>query len=79
TREGRIGPTARNCSGQWSEAALPLAQIETRTGPGQGSARGLREFAPILGCAQLIGGFDFVVFVQYYWALLDISRKEEAA
>ena len=52
TREGRIGPTARNCSGQWSVVGDPLRLPETGTGPDRGlvAPSGIREFGPILVC-----------------------------
>ncbi len=50
TREGRIGPTAQNCSGQWSEEALHLLQGRKRTGHGFVATRGTGKITPILGC-----------------------------
>ena len=54
TREGRIGPTAQNCSGQWSVAALILAETRMGTDHGLGGSRGIREFAAINWDAPLI-------------------------
>ncbi|MDE0464840.1 MAG: hypothetical protein OXH93_20645, partial [Caldilineaceae bacterium] len=51
--EGRIGPTAQNCSGQWSEAALPLRQSLTRTGNHSVATRGIGKFTPFLGCTPI--------------------------
>ena len=44
TREGRIGPTARNCSGQWLGTAVILAETGVGTEGGIVSSRGIRKF-----------------------------------
>ena len=57
---GRLRPTAqmRGESEEARELLVPLPQTGWRTSPGQGSARGLREFALILECTRSIFLFD---------------------
>ena len=45
TREGRIGPTAQNCSSQWSVVSGQRRRLA--------AVRGVGKFTPFLGCTRL--------------------------
>ena len=54
TREGRIGPTAQNCSGQWSEKTPTLPETGTGTDRGLAAIKRYARVCPHLGCASWV-------------------------
>ena len=49
TREGRLGPTAQNYSGQWTEKGLTLTRSLSRDGWGSAATWGMGKFTTDCG------------------------------
>ena len=74
TREGRIGPTALNCSGQWSEAALPVLDRWWGNRSWPGCSQRYMKVCPHFGMQPwLVRDLDSVIFI--YIIALVVERE----